>query len=180
MHRIDTDGATGGGLFQDGNPAIGQRATQVDAAWLNGVQETIAHTIETAGIVLAKGDASQLTDAIVAMIAGAGVDLSGFALLSQFNATVASEGSQRLSSGIIIKWGHGVQAGAGGATPIVFPAPFPNALFNAIATNDANGPPTASHGCGGFSKNGMTVWSASSSGVAAAPGVAFFWWAIGH
>lgn len=70
MHRIDTDGALTGGQFTDGNPAVGQQGTQVDSSWLNDVQENIAQAIEHAGIALVKGDGTQLTKALLAMIAG--------------------------------------------------------------------------------------------------------------
>ena len=69
MHRIDASGHISN-QFTEGNPAIGQQATQVSAAWLNDVQENIAFAIEQAGIDLAKGDGTQLYDALVAMIAG--------------------------------------------------------------------------------------------------------------
>jgi hypothetical protein len=70
MHRIDTDGALPGGLFGDGNPAVGQQGTIFDADWLNDIQENVAQAIEHAGIALVKGDGTQLTQAIIAMIAG--------------------------------------------------------------------------------------------------------------
>jgi len=63
MHRIDTNGAVDG-LFQMGNPAIGQQATLIDADWLNAVQENIAQTIEGVDLDLAKGDNTQLLAAI--------------------------------------------------------------------------------------------------------------------
>lgn len=63
MHRIDTNGAVDG-LFQMGNPAIGQQATLIDADWLNAVQENIAQTIEGVDLVLAKGNNTQLLAAI--------------------------------------------------------------------------------------------------------------------
>lgn len=69
MHRIDTDGALLE-RFSNGNPASGQAATVVDADWLNAVQEGIIDVITFAGIALAKGDDTQLRDAIVALIAG--------------------------------------------------------------------------------------------------------------
>ncbi len=69
MHRIDTSGAVAG-QFQEGNPAIGQQATRLGAAWLNDIQENVSRVIEDAGISLVKGDPDQLRDAIVAMIAG--------------------------------------------------------------------------------------------------------------
>lgn len=69
MHRVDTPGSVAG-LFQDGNPLVGQQATQLLADWHNDVQENIAHVIEQAAIALVKGDHTQLYDALVALIAG--------------------------------------------------------------------------------------------------------------
>ena len=69
MHRIDTNGSVSG-RFNDGNPAVGQQATQLDAAFCNSVQETLAFIMEQAGIVLVKGDDTQLYDAVLALIAG--------------------------------------------------------------------------------------------------------------
>lgn len=69
MHRIDADGHVGN-LFDDGDPAIPQVATQVDAAWLNGVQETVCKAIEAAGITLVKGTDTQLSQALALMVQG--------------------------------------------------------------------------------------------------------------
>ncbi len=69
MHRIDTSGNVGN-RFHPGDPATGQQATLVDQDWLNAVQEEIVAVILGAGIALAKGDNTQLYDAIVALIAG--------------------------------------------------------------------------------------------------------------
>ena len=68
MHRINTSGSVSG-AFNDGNPAIGQQATVVDAAWLNSVQEEIVAVIVGAGLVLGNHD-HQLYDALTALIAG--------------------------------------------------------------------------------------------------------------
>lgn len=65
MHRIDAAGYAAGNLFTDGNPSTGTPATVVDAAWLNDIQENLAQLIEAAGIVLSKGDYTQLLKAIV-------------------------------------------------------------------------------------------------------------------
>lgn len=65
MHRIDASGATAANKFTDGNPSTGTPATVVDAAFLNAVQEAIAYMVEAAGLVLTKGDDSQLFKAIV-------------------------------------------------------------------------------------------------------------------
>jgi hypothetical protein len=69
MHRIDTSGNVLN-RFSEGNPAAGQLATRLSAAWFNDVQENIAEVIEYAGIALVKGTETQLRDAIVALIAG--------------------------------------------------------------------------------------------------------------
>lgn len=71
MHRTDSPGSVNG-LFQDGNPATGQQATQLLAKWFNGIQEELAHVIEEANIVLDDADTTQLYAAIVAIAAGAG------------------------------------------------------------------------------------------------------------
>lgn len=65
MHRIDAAGFAAGNLFTDGNPSTGTSATVVDAAWLNDLQENIAQLVEASGIVLSKGDYTQLLKAIV-------------------------------------------------------------------------------------------------------------------
>lgn len=70
MHRIDSPGAVDG-RFQNGNPAVGQQATQLTADWFNDMQENMAFAIEAAGIALEKGDPEQLRDAIIALVAGA-------------------------------------------------------------------------------------------------------------
>lgn len=63
MHRIDVPTASSG-LFTDGNPGTGIPSTIVDAAWANAVQENIVQFILSRGIVLTKGDHTQLTAAI--------------------------------------------------------------------------------------------------------------------
>lgn len=60
MHRVDTSGNVAG-MFTDGGPG---EATVVDDDWLNDVQETLARTVEAAGITLVKGTYTQLTSAI--------------------------------------------------------------------------------------------------------------------
>lgn len=69
MHRIDTPGSVAG-QFSDGNPAVGQQATQLLSAWFNDVQENLCQLIEEAGIPLVKGGSDQLTAAVLALIAG--------------------------------------------------------------------------------------------------------------
>lgn len=69
MHRIDAAG-NAGGLFTEGNPGTGVRATKVDDDWLNAVQEEIVNVVTGAGIALVKGTNTQLRSAILSMIAG--------------------------------------------------------------------------------------------------------------
>lgn len=69
MHRIDTPGSVDG-RFNDGNPAVGQQATQLLSDWFNDIQENMCHAIEESGIVLDKGDETQLLSAILALISG--------------------------------------------------------------------------------------------------------------
>lgn len=76
MYRIDSVGSVDG-RFQEGNPAIGQKATLLPADWLNEVQEELAYLIEQVGIALVKGDRTQVYDAIVALVTGAVGDGSG-------------------------------------------------------------------------------------------------------
>ncbi|MBX3588806.1 MAG: hypothetical protein KF796_19410 [Ramlibacter sp.] len=64
MHRIDSPDATPGGLYQAGNPALGQAATQVTAEALNALQEEIVAVILSEGLTLAKLNNTQLLEAI--------------------------------------------------------------------------------------------------------------------
>lgn len=68
MHRIDGAGATASNLFTEGDPSTGVPATTVTGAWLNAIQEEVAHVIEAAGIVLNKADNGQLYAAIAAIV----------------------------------------------------------------------------------------------------------------
>lgn len=72
MHRIDTPNAAAGGLFTNGNPALGTAATEVDAAILNAFQEELANVIEGEGITLDKAQHDQLRLALISMIARLG------------------------------------------------------------------------------------------------------------
>lgn len=69
MHRIDANGHVAN-LFVNGNPGIGQVATQCDADWLNAVQQGICYAIEQAAIPLVKGNNTQLYAAMLAIAAG--------------------------------------------------------------------------------------------------------------
>lgn len=73
MHRVDTEGHDDG-LFQDGNPQVGQQGTTLSEEWLNDLQENICGVIEHedgGDTPLVKGDPDQLRLAIATMIAAA-------------------------------------------------------------------------------------------------------------
>lgn len=70
MHRIDTEGAvanlngSGKNGFKNRNLATGQKATVLDAAFLNATQEEVAAAITSAGGTLVKTVTNQLLDAV--------------------------------------------------------------------------------------------------------------------
>lgn len=69
MFRIDSDGHVNN-RFTDGNPQSGQPATILSADWANAVQEELVNVIGTANLVLDRDNDRQLTEAIIALIAG--------------------------------------------------------------------------------------------------------------
>lgn len=71
MHRIDAD-AHVGNQFSEGDPGVPTNPTQVDAAWLNGVQGTVIAPIEEQGIALVKGTDTQLAAAMAFLLATPG------------------------------------------------------------------------------------------------------------
>ena len=166
MHRVDAPGSVSG-LFSDGNPAIGQQATQVRAAWLNDLQENICYFIEQAGIALEQGDETQLKAAFDAM------------LQDDFDSSLAATGWQKLRSGLILQWGGGTHSNGTGIFSVTFPIAFPTAGLRGWATNAAAAVPTAFHGTSGPSQTTMNVYSSTSSGVAAPSGTAFNWYCLG-
>jgi hypothetical protein len=70
MHRVDTPGNIGG-LWQDGDPSIGQVGTTASKDWFNDVQENINNVIESTGEDLVKGQYDQLNLAIRFLISQA-------------------------------------------------------------------------------------------------------------
>lgn len=68
VHRIDTEFATPGGLFTEGNPATSEPPTETTDDWLNDIQENIVQAVENAGITPTKGDYTQLSQAILAAL----------------------------------------------------------------------------------------------------------------
>ncbi len=64
MHKIDGADATLSNTFTDGDPGLGELATEVTADWLNAVQAELVYVIEQAAITLDKPDNTQLLEAI--------------------------------------------------------------------------------------------------------------------
>ena len=65
MFRIDSDGATVGNRFTEGDPGLSIPATVVSDDILNHFQEEIIKPIEQMGIVLDKGDEGQLWESLL-------------------------------------------------------------------------------------------------------------------
>lgn len=55
--------------FVDGDPSTGTVGTRVLAAWLNTIQEELAHIVENAGMTLDPGDTTQVLKALTSNIA---------------------------------------------------------------------------------------------------------------
>ena len=65
MFRIDSEGATAGNRYTEGDPALSIPATVVSAEALNSFQEEIIKPIEEMGITLAKANEGQLWEALL-------------------------------------------------------------------------------------------------------------------
>lgn len=68
MHRIDGAGHDNHAWVAE-DPATNRPPTEITAAFMNAVQEEIAHVVEGAGIPLNKANNTQLRQAIAALIA---------------------------------------------------------------------------------------------------------------
>lgn len=68
MHRIDSAGATVGGLWTEGDPGTGVPATEISAEWMNAVQEEIISVLTEAGMTPVKASNAQLLAAIISII----------------------------------------------------------------------------------------------------------------
>ncbi|SFW77188.1 phage tail protein [Pseudomonas sp. NFACC04-2] len=96
---------------------------------------------------------------------------------SQFGASLAANGYQRLPSGLIIQWGTaGTTNGFGTWT---YPIAFPNAVFRVFASNDATASGGSMYACGAH-PSGSSKVSASIASQLATGGDAIFLFAIGY
>ena len=95
--------------------------------------------------------------------------------ISQFSASLATNGYQKLASGLILQWGKTGSVAVGGPYTVTFPISFPNAAFFATSIptvyNDVaqTAPLTAS-----LSTTAFTYYN--STGVSNA----FLWFAVGY
>jgi hypothetical protein len=131
MDRISATGyilnGAGKRVFQNQNLAAGVNGTDCDATWLTGAQESIIEAVEAAGLVPTDADNTQLLQAIEHFAAAAAVPAYGA-------SNIAPDGYLTFgATGLILQWGlaelpawtdNSVCRG-----PVVFPIPFPNALF---------------------------------------------------
>lgn len=108
-----------------------------------------------------------------------------------FDSTIATNGTQTLASGLIIKWGH--YAGGSSNPTVNFAAAFPNACLNvqltavstSADTDDAADTNTVRYASlNNFDENGFSAWCSAEKGIEdvfhAFTGVDFYWFAIGH
>lgn len=127
MQRIDTTTkavdlfGSGKHGFQDGNPALGVAATQLNAALFNNVQEEIARVVEAAGIALDGGVYTQLLAALTA-----GWDLP---------KSIIGTGYLKLPGGLIMQWGQADFGASATSGTVTFPISFPNLGFYFCATD---------------------------------------------
>jgi len=73
MFRIDSDGATVGNRFTEGDPGTAVPATVVSDEWLNNVQEEIIKPIEEMGLTLDKLQEGQLWEALLELALRGGI-----------------------------------------------------------------------------------------------------------
>jgi len=96
-------------------------------------------------------------------------------LPADFTASKATNGYQKLPSGLIIQWGISPNIGIGMAQTITFPIAFPNACLNAQASDQGSGEDTS-----------VGVFSLSSSSIGLVVPVndtaarTYYWMAIGY
>lgn len=72
MHKIDSEGATPDGKFQDRSSDVAGSGTRLTADWLNTVQDELVAIVEAGGQELDKTKKTQLRDAIIAIAEASG------------------------------------------------------------------------------------------------------------
>lgn len=102
MFRIDSDGATAGNRFTEGDPSLSVPATVVSAEWLNSVQEEIVKTILEMDITLDKGNENQHYAALQEFFLRGGRKLSYNHTLANSAGPVDLEDTNNASALLII------------------------------------------------------------------------------
>lgn len=98
MHRTDADSNVSN-RFDPGDPLVPRLPTQIDAAWLNAVQEELANVITADGTALIKGTWTQLLGAVVTR----GTDQIGADAISgrkQFDNGIQASGGSAARAGV--------------------------------------------------------------------------------
>lgn len=157
MHRVDAPGNVDG-LFSDGNPAIGQQATQVRAEWLNDLQENVCTVIEEAGRALEKGNGNQLLEAIQGMVPD--TIAVNVRIITANTTYVPTDGTKAIE---VLVVGAG---GGGGGSPAMGASQF------AAAGGGGSGGWGSSYLTSGFDSVAVTVGTGGAGGVGNANGSA--------
>lgn len=110
--------------FRNRNLGAGLSGTQVDAAFMNALQEEVVGIIEAAGLTPDDGDWGQLLAALGSLYGGAG--------------SLAANGWWKMPGGLIIQWGAVARASRvlSASTVVTFPLAFPNSCWVVIPTLD--------------------------------------------
>ncbi|CAH0297418.1 phage tail protein [Pseudomonas brassicacearum] len=121
-------------------------------------------------------------DSVVLVNVGTGWRMVGGSHLnkhsSQFVASLAANGYQKLPSGLIIQWG--VAGTTNGFGTWTYPTAFPNSVFRVFASNDASASGTSMYACGAHPTSGSPNVSATLASQLATGGDAIFLFAIGY
>lgn len=149
--QLDKFGAGEHG-FSGGNPSGGVSATFMSPEWCDDVQQELINVIKAAGIAPAAATRNQLLLALrsagVFQTPPTGDRTTKAATTAMFGtefaASLAVPGYQRLPSGLIIQWGiWSSHATPGNAVAVAFPLAFPTAIRSLVVSASAN--TTAQH-----------------------------------
>lgn len=161
------------GVKAGASSATGTQTTPAPDSGYVGLWEVAVdygQTTINADHIAAYSASPRLAESILAMIHG----------LLNPDQLLSASGYFKLPGGLIYQWGAATSDSTGKAT-VVFPTAFPNAVFRAVASNNASGTaPTAWAGTGGLTLGGMTIFNATASATAAGSGVSSSYVAIGY
>jgi len=101
MFRIDSEGATVGNRFTEGDPGLSIPATVVSADWLNSVQEELIKPIEEMGLALSKPSETQFWESLLEFSLRGGRKLPFLATLA--NNTGPADVLDNNNAGAVLK-----------------------------------------------------------------------------